>query len=129
MNLEAEFNDRMLEIHRRAGELDPPYAATGFLSMVRRLGGKETADRLLAKTGPSDGFTELFIRGRENLRLSVEYLVLCMHGVSCSPTSSLPLHGSVFSITSVDRLLRIWCHRFPKNWRAKCPTRKELRGL
>ncbi|WP_372719936.1 HNH endonuclease [Novipirellula sp.] len=77
MTLEAQFDDAMLGIHRAAGELTPPYRAHGFLSMVRQHGGKETADRLLAKTEPSEGFTELFLRGPENLTISVEYLVLC----------------------------------------------------
>ena len=76
MTLEAKFDDAMLDINRAAGELTPPYRAHGFLSMVRQHGGKETADRLLAKTEPSEGFTELFLRGRENLTISVEYLVL-----------------------------------------------------
>jgi hypothetical protein len=77
MTLDAQFNDAMLDIHRAAGKLKPPYRAHGFLSMVRQHGGKETADRLLAKHEPSEGFTELFLRGRENLTISVEYLVLC----------------------------------------------------
>lgn len=77
MTLESQFDDAMLDIHRAAGGLTPPYRAHGFLSMVRELGGKETADRLLAKREPSEGFTELFLRGRENLKISVEYLVLC----------------------------------------------------
>jgi hypothetical protein len=76
MTLDAQFDDAMLDIHRSAGELTPPYRAHGFLSMVRQHGGKETADRLLAKHEASEGFTELFLRGRENLTISVEYLVL-----------------------------------------------------
>ena len=44
--------------------------------MVQENGGKLAADKLLATTQPSQGFTELFLRGKENLRLSVEYLVL-----------------------------------------------------
>lgn len=76
MTLESQFDDAMLNIHAAARRLKPPYSANGFLTMVRELGGKETADRLLAKNEPSDGFTELFLRGRENLIISVEYLVL-----------------------------------------------------
>ncbi len=76
-SLVEQFEDAMLDIHRSAGELKPPYRAHGFLSLVRQYGGKDTADRLLATTNPSEGFTELFLRGPENLRLSVEYLVLC----------------------------------------------------
>ncbi len=76
MTLDAQFDDAMLGIHSAAGKLKPPHRAHGFLSMVRQYGGKETADRLLAKSEPSDGFTELFLRGRENLTISMEYLVL-----------------------------------------------------
>ncbi len=77
MTLESKFDDAMHGIHRAAGELNPPYLAHGFLGMLRRNGGKETAERLLAKDRPSDGFTELFLRGPQNLKISVEYLVLC----------------------------------------------------
>lgn len=44
--------------------------------MVNEHGGKETADRLLATSQPSEGFTELFLLGKENLKITVEYLVL-----------------------------------------------------
>ena len=44
--------------------------------MVNEHGGRETANRLLATGDPSEGFTQLFLRGRENMRLSVEYVVL-----------------------------------------------------
>ena len=44
--------------------------------MVRELGGRETANRLLAADAPSEGFTQLFLRGKEHLKLSVEHLVL-----------------------------------------------------
>lgn len=43
--------------------------------MVNERGGKDTADALLATDQPSEGFTELFLRGRR-LDLSVEYVVL-----------------------------------------------------
>lgn len=72
----AEFDEAMTEIYHAALALRPPYKAFAFLRMVHELGGKETADRLLATQGPSSGFSELFLRGRDNLRLSVEYLVL-----------------------------------------------------
>jgi HNH endonuclease len=70
------FNQAMLETYDAAMRLKPPYRPTEFRRMVTELGGKETADRLLAARTPSSGFTELFQRGRENLKLSVEYLVL-----------------------------------------------------
>lgn len=44
--------------------------------MVNEYGGKATAHRLLATNKSTEGFTELFLRGGENLRLSVEYPVL-----------------------------------------------------
>ncbi|MEZ7524408.1 hypothetical protein [Burkholderia vietnamiensis] len=71
-----EFHYAMCGIYDAARKLKPPYHATYFLRMVNEYGGKATADRLLATNKPSEGFTELFLRGRENLRLSVEYLVL-----------------------------------------------------
>lgn len=77
MTLERKFEEAMLDIHRAAGELTPPYRAHSFRSMVLEHGGKETADLLLAKTNVADGFTELFMRGPEHLAISVEYLVLC----------------------------------------------------
>ncbi|MFM0050998.1 hypothetical protein [Caballeronia grimmiae] len=71
-----EFDHAMRSIYDAARKLKPPYHATYFLRMVNEHGGRETANRLLATNKPSEGFTELFLRGRENLRLSVEFLVL-----------------------------------------------------
>lgn len=71
-----QFHQAMLGIYDAALKLKPPYPARLFLRMVQEHGGKEAADRLLATVKPSSGFTELFLRGKENLRLSVEYLVL-----------------------------------------------------
>ena len=75
-NLEVAFHEAMLGIHRAVGQLRPPYRAHGFLSLVTEYGGKEAADRLLAKNEPSDGFSELLLRGKDKLILSVEFLVL-----------------------------------------------------
>lgn len=75
-NLIDEFHQEMQAIYDSALKLKPPYRATYFLQMLGQHGGKGTADRLLTTTKPSAGFTELFLRGKENLRLSVEYLVL-----------------------------------------------------
>jgi hypothetical protein len=72
----SEFHNAMLGIYDAALKLKPTYRATSFLSMVNEHGGKETADRLLATGKPSQGFTELYLRGKDNLKLSVEYLVL-----------------------------------------------------
>jgi len=75
-HIEDQFHAAMLHIYERAAQLKPPYRATRFLQMVQSSGGKSTADQLLGSTIPSSGFTELFLRGSENLKLSVEYLVL-----------------------------------------------------
>lgn len=73
-DLERRFHDAMLGIYHRAkSELN--YNATRFKQMVIRHGGHEAAEILLASNQPSDGFTELFLRGNR-LELSVEYLVL-----------------------------------------------------
>lgn len=72
----SQFHLAMLGIYDAALKLKPTYRATSFLKMVKEHGGKETADRLLATGKPSQGFTELFLRGKDNLMLSVEYLVL-----------------------------------------------------
>ncbi len=75
-NLEEQFHAAMLGIHEQAARLKPPYRASRFRQLVLGHGGKAAADQLLAAPAVSDGFTELFLRGRENLTLSVEYLVL-----------------------------------------------------
>ena len=70
------FHQEMLATYDAALKLKPPYRAKSFLTMLGEHGGKGTAERLLATSKPSQGFTELYLRGKENLRLSVEYLVL-----------------------------------------------------
>ena len=74
--LTQQFDHAMLGIYDAALKLKPPYRAKMYLQMVHEHGGKETAVRLLATVKPSSGFTELYLRGKDNLRLSVEYLVL-----------------------------------------------------
>lgn len=76
VSLIEQFHQAMLGIYDAAANLKTPYRATIFLRMVKTHGGKIAADKLLATANPSQGFTELFLRGRENLNLSVEYLVL-----------------------------------------------------
>jgi hypothetical protein len=71
-----QFHGAMLAIYDAALRLKPAYRATVFLRMVQEHGGKEAADRLLSTGNPSSGFTELYLRGKENLKISVEYLVL-----------------------------------------------------
>jgi hypothetical protein len=66
----------MFDIYDAAKRLKPPYHPTEFRRMVSDLGGKEAANRLLAAKNVSSGFAELYTRGPENLKLSVEYLVL-----------------------------------------------------
>src|SRR5947209_6675880 len=74
--LEQQFHEAMLGIYEAAKRLKPPYHAPRFLRMVHEHGGREAANRLLATGEPSEGFTQLFLRGKDNLRISVEYLVL-----------------------------------------------------
>jgi hypothetical protein len=74
-DLERRFHDEMLGIYEAAKRLKPPYRANQFRQFVLERGGKDAADTLLATPNVSEGFTELFIRGRR-LDLSVEYLVL-----------------------------------------------------
>lgn len=74
--LAEQFHHAMIGIYDAALQLKPPYRAKLFLKMVHEHGGKETADRLLATVKPSTGFSELYLRGKESLGLSVEYLVL-----------------------------------------------------
>ncbi|HWQ42628.1 MAG TPA: hypothetical protein VN456_11415 [Desulfosporosinus sp.] len=71
-----KFDQVMYSIYDKALKLNPPYRAKLFRQMLDDHGGKETADRLLATVKPSQGFTELYLRGKENLCTSVEYLVL-----------------------------------------------------
>lgn len=75
-NNEERFHIAMLNLYRQATELTPPYHAIRFLQMIQKTGGKKTADALLASANSSTGFTELFLRGRDCLKLTVEYLVL-----------------------------------------------------
>lgn len=69
-----KFPYRMLNIYTESEKLG--YQPKKFRAMVNRDGAKETADKLLAMSTTSSGFTALFLLGREALKLSVEYLVL-----------------------------------------------------
>jgi hypothetical protein len=71
--LEIDFHKEMLDIYRNAKE-ECGYNATRFLQMVSNDGGLKTAQKLLATSEPSDGFTVLWENGR--LDLTVENLVL-----------------------------------------------------
>ena len=63
----------MVHIFRKTGE-EFGYWPHRYLRMVRRLGGVDTAKRLLAENDVSDGFMRLVEERR--LDLSVEHLVL-----------------------------------------------------
>jgi len=71
-----KFHREMVGIYDAALRLNPPYKAKAFLQMLGNIGGKATADKLLGAAKPSSGFTDLYLRGPNCLRLSVEYLVL-----------------------------------------------------
>ena len=74
--INERFKAAMLGLYEAGLRLKPTYRATSFLNMVEEHGGKGAADRLLATGNPSSGFTELYLRGEESLKISVEYLVL-----------------------------------------------------
>ena len=76
-SLEDDFHVAMLQLYYAcAARLKPPYFASRFLDLVWKQGGKHVADEVLAAAAPSAGFAELYLRGIEHLRFSVEYLVL-----------------------------------------------------
>lgn len=72
-----QFNEAMRQIYDKSKELTPLYRPTRFKKIVHERGGKQVADDLLASpTQIHDGLAELFSRGPEALKLTVEYLVL-----------------------------------------------------
>lgn len=74
--LEQQFETAIHGIIREAENLTPPVKFTRLKQMVNTHGGKAAADRILANPKIGDGFTNLFMSGKENLNLSIEYLVL-----------------------------------------------------
>lgn len=72
-SLERQFHEAMVEIYKRAKK-EAGYTATRFIQMVSGDGGVATARKLLRSAAPSDGFSELWKRGR--LDLSVENYIL-----------------------------------------------------
>lgn len=75
--VELEFNEAMRQIYDKSKELTPPYRPTRFKKMVDKRGGKQVADELLSSPNQiHDGLVELTLRGKDALKLTVEYLVL-----------------------------------------------------
>jgi hypothetical protein len=71
--MERGFDAAMSELYE-TWRREIRYPANRFRQMLARLGGVETARRLLGKPGVSAGFTRLSEAGR--LELTMEYLVL-----------------------------------------------------
>lgn len=71
--LESEFNEAMFSIYRQAKE-EAKYNATVFLGMLSDRGGLPTAKYLVNASKPSDGYTNLYERGR--LDLTVEAMIV-----------------------------------------------------
>lgn len=74
--LEKQFETAVYGIIRKAENLTPPVKFTRLKKMVETYGGKNAADRIIASSKIGDGFTNLFMSGKENLNLSIEYLIL-----------------------------------------------------
>jgi len=72
-DVEAEFGARVRELYNRA-RTEAGYNATQFIRMVAEIGPLATAKKLLASRTISDGFSELWERGR--IDLTVEALVV-----------------------------------------------------
>lgn len=72
-DVEADFSQRMNAVYDR-GRSEAGYDASYFLSMLSQYGPQETAHKLLTSPAISDGFAELWERGR--LHLTVEALAV-----------------------------------------------------
>jgi hypothetical protein len=64
--LAADFHRAMVNVHKRAAT-EAGYNATLFIRMISELGGVETARKLAMSPTASQGFTELWERGRLDL--------------------------------------------------------------
>lgn len=71
--LENKFNQAMLRIYERAKK-ECKYTATRFFQMISEHGGLNTARILINAHNLSDGFTELWQRGRLDLTVEAEIL-------------------------------------------------------
>ncbi|GHD16973.1 GmrSD restriction endonuclease domain-containing protein [Nocardiopsis kunsanensis] len=69
----ADFHRAMVSLHERA-KTEAGYTPSHFIGMISELGALETARKLLHAPAVSDGFSNLWERGR--LDLTVEALVL-----------------------------------------------------
>lgn len=69
-DFEAALRNSILQ----AASLNPPVRFTRFTKMINEYGGVAAAKTLLASRQVSEGFTQLFLSGTQNLKLSVEYL-------------------------------------------------------
>lgn len=72
-NLEAEFNNDMRGIYKRAKK-ECNYVATRYLQMLNEYGGLKTGKKLLAEKKIHEGLVNLYMYNR--LDLTVEALVL-----------------------------------------------------
>ena len=70
------FERELWKTAEAAKALKPSMPATAFRRMLVDHGGKGAADRLLQKSQPSDGFNDLYLHGKECMKLSVEYVAL-----------------------------------------------------
>jgi hypothetical protein len=72
-NLEKQSDMAMMTIYRRA-KVEARYAASIFFNMINEKGALATAKRLVNSKEPSNGYTQLFLKGR--LDLTVEAVVV-----------------------------------------------------
>ena len=91
-NLSKQFDTAMFDIYRRA-KSEAGYNATIFLGMLNDRGGLSTAKYLINAPKPSDGYTNLYERGR--LDLTVEAMIV-----------ESPKWHSLFTPEEVDKARR-----------------------
>ena len=72
MSLENEFDEAMLNIYVTAVR-EAKYTPSEFHRMLSERGGVATAKELINRAKPSDGYTNLYLRGF--LRLTVEAVI------------------------------------------------------
>lgn len=71
--LEKRFDQAMLRIYQRARD-EAAYNATVYFRMLSDRGGLQTAKYLINAAKPSDGYTNLYVRGR--IDLTVEAMII-----------------------------------------------------